>query len=803
MPWPSSTVSDDVGPFYNDGSSQRRMPLPHERVSPPAGKWKSDGGGDRWCSSAPPLTLLFLALATVFLFGGGRGHFYQKNSHADIKQHHMITQNHMTVAMNLSPEHDFLGFYHPILDGDGDLTYYPYNRFPVLGHVLIKLATLPFPDDLSARLAAARMLMLAFFAAAATLAYLALCGLVRSRWAALAATLLSFSSYYTLYYNDMVATEGVVGLFGVMLVFHGMAVYATEGRFGQLLAKTCAALLLDWHVYALLLPYVLLGLAAALRHRDGRAVRRHLTLGVVALVLGSLVLAGNFTREYVALGGEVAAAELPSVRAMLHRTGVAPKFGLDSTAQAKEQLGRIGAATVPWTVGYFISDINPDALRRSARGVRMYVVLGSVLSILIVLTTLVLFLSPATRHRLPLAALALSGPCWAVAMRYNVHHGFEAMFYIGIPLAGFVLMLPRLDRLLGGRVRCSVLAGLAAVPMFVLSSFLMARAADPDPEHATYMRALAADVDSIRELAEGKTIFVSAVMEACSKRRDRRANWMYYFTGNVFVSFADRRLADFVVSGRIEGARPLTPGNRWVFLYDRAGYDAALSRYEQHAQHGAPVLDSPDYDVYLVERSTGNELLYFDDHCPANQVLASRVSTRHRMTRGKERLNVFLHAWPSDANDLPARRRRFGFDPLLNGTSVLPGWRKDGKCYAVCRLPDYGIARIHTGWTMERSTSKDRRYDVIWEGSFSPGRATGGDLRSLRPAPSATAPVGSARAVAGVAGRGRFVAAGFPVGLKGGRPNPVSSAGVRHHAGLWDPDAGDDSESLAERWVVR
>ena len=83
----------------------------------------------------------------------------------------------------------------------------------------------------------------------------------------------------------------------------------------------------------------------------------------------------------------------------------------------------------------------------------------------------------------------------------------------------------------------------------------------------------------------------------------------------------------------------------------------------------------------------------------------------------------------------PRGRRRFGFDTLVNFRPDLRGWRKDGKCYAVCRLPDYDIARVHTGWAMQRSTGKDHRYDVVWEGSFSPDQATGGDLRSLRPAP--------------------------------------------------------------------
>ena len=604
----------------------------------------------------------------------------------------------------------------------------------MLGHVLIKLATLPFPDDLSARLSAARMLMLAFFAAAATTAWLALCRLVRSRWAALAATLLAFSSYYALYYNDMVATEGVVDLFGMMLVLHGMAVFATEGRFGQLLAKTCVALLLGWHVYALLLPFVVLGLAVALRRRDGEAFRRHVVLGVVALGFGSLVLAANFTREYVALGGEVAVAELPSVESMIWRTGFSKtkRWGeITWPTLAKQQLVRIGIAWVPYAAIHFggVLPVSPTVRKYSMAALGVVGVLCIVFIIL-----------PLPPHRLPLAALMLSGPCWAASVRYTTtYHAFEGMFYVGLPLACFALMLPRLDQWLGGRVRCSVLAGVAAAPLFVLSSFLMARSTAPGPEHAAYMRTLAADADSIRASAQGEAIFAPGVMEACSKRRLSRARWRYYFTGSVFVSFADRRLADFVVSERIEGARTLTPGNRWLFLYDPASYDAALGRYERHARHGVPVLDSSDYDVHLVRRSTGNELLYFDDHCPANQVLASRAFKRDRgrVTRDSGRLRVFLHVWPSDANDLPARRRRSGFDPLLNDRSanVLSGWWKDGKCYAVCRLPDYGIARIHTGSAIRRSTDTGHRYDVVWEGSFSPNRATGGDLRSLRPAP--------------------------------------------------------------------
>ena len=714
----------------------------------------SDGGGRRG-SSAAPLALLLLALATVFLFGGGRGHLYQ-----DYSRDH-ITLNHMTVALNLSPEHGFLGFYRRVLDDAGEPAYEPYNRFPVLGHALIKLATLPFPDDISARLAAARTLMLAFFAAAATLAHFALCRLAHSRWTALAATLLSFSSFHALHYNDMVATEGVVDLFSLTLVLHGMAVFTAEGRFGQLPAKACAALLLGWHAYALLLPFALLGLACALRRRDGRGVRRHLALGAVAVLFGSLVLAANFAREWAALGGEVPAAELPSVRSALHRTGITPKYRFDWTGAAKEQLGRIGLASVPYALSRFIIGGEPDF--REITRMRVFVALGAVLSILSVLACLALFLSPPPPHSplLPLAALALSGPCWTAAVRYSFDAAFESMFYVGVPLALFALLLPRLDRLLGGRVGCSAPAGVAAAPLFMLSSFLMAQATNPAPGYAAYAKEFAADLDSTRKLVKGKTIFVSK-LNVCSNRLSPSMFLRYYFTGSAFVDRANWHLADFVVSERTEGARTLTPGNRHVFLYDRANYAAALGRYERRAKHGAPVLESPDWEVHLVKGSAGHHLLYFNNQCPKHQIgsgdhgfiderqcyfnnqclkhhqvgersySSSRIITRIIMGG----LHFFLHAYPSDANDLPAGRRRFGFDDLLGGfKDELRGWRKDGGCYALCRLPDYGIDRIHTGWAPRRLTGEGPRYDLVWEGGFSPDQATAEVLRSPQPAP--------------------------------------------------------------------
>ena len=644
-------------------------------------------------SSAPALVLL-LALAAACFLGSDPDRWTPGTNNG-------TTQNHMTVAENLSPEHRFLGFYEQRLDGEGRRYYVPYNRFPVLGHLLIKLVTLPFPDDAWARLRAARLLMLALHAAAAALAWLALRRLVRDPWTALAATLLAFSSYHALHYADMVATEGVVGLFGLLLAFHGMAVFATEGRYGQLVAKTCGALLLDWHVYALVGPFTAIGLASAWRRGDGRAGRRCLTLGVVSVLFGSAVLGTNVAREYAALGGETPLAELPSVRSALERTSIiSPRRAFDWPGFAEQQLSRIGLASVPYAVSRFVVDVVEPFGARGYGTPRLAAV-----SALVVLATLVLVVRPAARCRLPLAALALSGPCWAIVVREGVQgHEFYGMFYSGVPLVLFALTLPRLDRLLrraGVRRRVTMISGAAAAATFVLSCLLMARTVH-DPERAEFERTRVADFDAIRELAEGK---------ATSNLTNMRTHPHYYFRGMVQTGFDKRRLADFVLGDQLAGVRSLTPDNRSWFLYDSSVYEAALARYERRADAQRPVLQSPDYDVHFF-RNEGEEgkLLYLRRECPVAMNL-------RRWPR------FFLHVRPVDANDLPADRRRHGFENRDFGH--LQFWRREGKCYAVRPLPDYGIAGIHTGQFRKRQTGEYIRYDNVWAGSFSPGEHDG------------------------------------------------------------------------------
>ena len=177
----------------------------------------------------------------------------------------------MTVAANLSPDDGFQMCRRRRPDAvQGQICAYPYNVFPIGPFALVRLATEAAGDSPVRQLYAARLLTLAFFAGAAVLAWLALARLLGDRRIALAAVLLAWSSYYLLYYGDMVSSE-VPALFGVMLAFHGMVLFAQEGRFRQLALKTAAALLLGWQVVGLIAPFVLLGLAGELARARGRA----------------------------------------------------------------------------------------------------------------------------------------------------------------------------------------------------------------------------------------------------------------------------------------------------------------------------------------------------------------------------------------------------------------------------------------------------------------------------------------------------------------------------------------------------
>ena len=649
-----------------------------------------------------PLPLLLLALSTVFLCSMDKGYFYRP------KDHNGDTWKTLLAAENLSPDHNFR-LMREMLPGSGDAPIYNmYSRFPVGGYALIKLAILPFGNDLSARILAARMLMLVLLSAAAILAFHALARITSHRWIALAATLMAFSSYYMLFYGDMVSNESSMDLFAVMLVFHGMVVFVQEGRFRQLLARTCVALLLGWRVYAFLLPFILLGLvreamearkdgtAAGLRSTAAAVLRsRYMALGVAALLFGMAVLGFNFANEYAAFGGERPVTELPSFRSMLGRTGLEH---LDAPFHPagwwlrflQQQFLRVCIASVP----FVLTDWGVDLLGAvpsgglSGRETTVYVL--ALLMVVGAAAAVVRLSAPllAPRQRMLLAALALSGFFWALPMRHNAaSHDHEALFYVGVPLVFYSLLLLYVHERWGPRPVVGLAA--AALLAFVASAFRMDQRWSPDARTAEVQQAAMAELGAIRETTRGKVVLVlgSVEPEWSGQAEWPYHVWTYYLAGSVLTQYPDvevaARAADFIVTpDRVESDALLTAGNERVFLYDSAGIDDLVQLYRaayQRAVSGDPMARSC-FDVYLGD----GVLTYVKDPCVREDV---RYRRRHR---------IFVEAVPEDPKDVPRWRRWFESpDPVFHLENQLV--RFEGKCIAVLPLPDYPISGIRTG----------------------------------------------------------------------------------------------------------
>ena len=637
----------------------------------------------RFRPAALPLALLLLALAAPFLFGGDRAYFYR------IDQHDWDSSKMLTHATNLSFKHNLLIFHYQSQNAAGNPVYpQPYSRFPLGGYVLLKLAILPFGEyDFKAKIYAGRMLMLLLFSVAAVLAYHSLARITGSRWDALTATLLAFSSYYLLHYADSISNEITIDLFAVMLAFHGMVIFVQEGRFRQLLIKCGAALLLGWHVYAFLLPFIVFGITAELLN-SRRAISapdatvlgrlkgygatllrsRYPMLGIVTLLLGSAILTFNFGNEYFALDGAVPLRELPSVQSAFRRTSTHISITsyitdlLQPGRRWAEQLYRVGQMTLPYAVNPYEVKFrykNPEFTDYAAVALGVLAVGGCLAGLVGV--------RRRPGMRLLLATLAVSGFCWAIPLRRSVaQHDFESVFYIGIPLTLFALALLYLRRRSRGRL--APFFALAALAVFAASVSAMAGTGQNREELAVEAEQMA-EYATIRELVDdGAAIYAPWYPPSIASGGARWAS--YYFLAGKPINYTDPIGDYLLLPMREDTPALLTPAHRHIFLYNRTLYD----EWRRATNLGRPIIAS-DWQVYLRD----GRLTYVSPECAHEDEL------------------FYLHFVPRDPADLGAGRKDYGYnnDDFLfyfGGVTF-----SDGVCVAERPLPDYDIAVIRTG----------------------------------------------------------------------------------------------------------
>lgn len=662
-----------------------------------------------------PLLVLLIGMSVAFFSVQDRGSFH-RNTWNPSEHFEWLSSHNLTLAVNLSLSHNFLGFVNQSVDAEGNINYgiYKgdssegdsdyriYNRFPPGGYTLIKIVTLPFGDDLSNRIFAARMLMLGFFVGTALLAYWSLCRLVSSRWISSAVTLMVFSSTPFLLFNDMIVAELGPDIFGFALTFHGMIIFAQEGRFRQLISKACLALFLGWHVMALLLTFILLNIAKeVIQSRKTkfvynldifRRVSRFVMLGIIALGVGILILAYNIGNEYYALNVrgvyQLALFDLPSLQSILFRTGLSQEsspYSVLGIPFLEGQLSRIGLMSLPFLLSNSL--LSYSDLSWQMMGARNLFVGIVVIGVCMVGVFLV-------RHRLLAMTAVFSGIVWAILMRrFAIRHGFDASFYAGIPLFFYTSILLLIRKRLGERLM--PLGSLIALSVFIFSSYRMSYT-DRNDKEAEFHKSVIDDFNIIRNFTRGKSVFIPFADTYSEMNRLVGAAYglQYYLSGSsiIFNNYGcDYNLdeIDFILqTRRQEVPSLLTPDNQMFFLYTRNVYE---ERIDKLVEESRPVITN-GVNVYLTD---GRELMYIRDRCGRSD-FESIFS-----------VPVSLAIYPVDVEDTADSDQ----DHELVSFNFVDHYITDtGRYLSIFNLPDYDIAKIRT-W---QDTDKGR----IWDGSF-------------------------------------------------------------------------------------
>ena len=660
-----------------------------------------------------PLVLLLSGLSTLLFFGRVSG---------TLNESHFLSHQHLALAVNLSPSHHFLGFLNQLYDVSGDVAYKPYNRFPPGGYLLIKLVTLVVGNGLSIRIAAAQILIVAFFAGTMVLAYWSLCRLISSRWIASTAVLLGFSSPMVLIYSTVIAPELMPDLFGCSLTFHGMVIFVQEGRFRQLVVKACLALLLGWHVLALLLPFVLLGLTKeVIQSRKAKrsgglslslyllrvVTSRYFILGFVALGFGVLILTYNVANEYWALNfrGEInlVLSDLPSVVSALRRTGIDllnPDELLRDSYEVQwyvflfSQLERISHLATPFA----------DSWTGLDRTILVETVPWAALAGISIVGVCVIGAVHLRRHRLLVLTAVLSGFCWSIPMRINTDQNiFESLYYIGAVLFFYTLILSLLHKGSGKGRQLVPLGAVGGLMLFVTSSYRVASYTEAgyriDESFRNIDSFLIDDVEAIRQFTGGKNILIYSHLNVIIYD-PHLWSWypyiwpyggLYYYlhgSGLIVNSLYDDHgcrissdRVDFILQPKQSDAQGLlTPDNQVMYLYDRHAYEEPINKIV--AGEG-PVIRG-DFNVYLTD---DRKLMYIGDRCTENPLLLSSP------------INLIVH--PVDSSQ----------DYEFISFTPLDRLIMDTKRYVmIFDLPDYDIASISTGQSIRGGST--------WGGEF-------------------------------------------------------------------------------------
>lgn len=378
--------------------------------------------------------LVCFAIASIFIL--------QNHTNGFNTEHHGFTSSRgALMSKGLIVDNHFVMLFNKQLLKDGTVNYHPYNRFPIFPFLLTGAVMQIFEPDLSMQIYIARQVMNVFIVAALLLSIFMIKKLITDQYLSLSVSLFAFSSYYLLYYNDMIFND-TPALFGFVLALF-LVVKCHEDTFRKPLLFLFPILSIStgWQPYAVFMTWFVVDAFDQIRQKrrwsDIITIFRRPAFIVlsIAIIYGILILGIELLLEWNLRGGSF--WKLPSIDSMFGRMGVTT-HGFEWDIFVLKQIYRITNMLIPF------SGILTGHLKLTEK--LGYGWTPFILGLSFCLISVVFFLLAIVRFKKRIKfylfyIFILSGFFWSLPMRhFTAYHDYQAPFYIGLSLMFFVVL---------------------------------------------------------------------------------------------------------------------------------------------------------------------------------------------------------------------------------------------------------------------------------------------------------------------------------------------------------------------------
>ena len=475
-----------------------------------------------------PLILLIIAGLCIFSTESRDGGFNPGGLYSGVSVHGM------TLSQNLlNKQHPLFMFMSKEIK-EGKEVYTAYNRFPVFPFLLIGLITSPFNNNFDLQIYIARQLMNIFFFFSLIVVFKLVKDLTKNSYLALSVVSLTFSSYYLLYYNNMIFNDIPALLGFVLAIYVVFKAEKTRLKLSHILFYSLFPVCLGWQPLSVYVLWLLLDSFEFLfkkgvpfRKKIINIIKRPSFMITAMSISGGIIILGlQLLNEWSIVGGSF--LSLPSVNSALWRSGFISSAGHTQYQWAFNWpsflFGVARSMTTMLLPFWPIFQIEPG-LNASA-----FIVIS-----LIVYTVIKYLKEKNSINKLHLI-MVLSGLFWAVPMRHFVAlHEFQSIFYIGFAVSIFTRFISKLN------LKIFKLLAIDLLLFFLVNLALSNHLKVED----TAMNKLASQFQEIRrQLPENSKIYFDG--DPYKVIRNNRYAIDFLFSGHWYTQLGD---ADYVVSG--------------------------------------------------------------------------------------------------------------------------------------------------------------------------------------------------------------------------------------------------------------